>query len=148
MPERQHGTAVAIDGRAVLIRGPSGSGKSDLALRLIAAGARWPGLRGEPVLVADDQVELSLVDEHVLVRAPATIAGMIEVRGVAILRLPHVPEARLALVVDLVACDMVERLPKPDKTSILGVAVPKLSLDAFQVSAPLKVLAALAGLPT
>ncbi len=147
-PERRHGTAVAVNGRAVLIRGPSGSGKSDLALRLIAAGARWPGLRGEPVLVADDQVELSLVDGMVIASPPAVLAGRIEVRGVGILRLPHAPEARLALVVDLVASDAVERLPQADATLILGVAVPRISLEAFQGSAPLKVLAALAGLPT
>ena len=73
-----HATAVAIDGRAVLLRGPSGSGKSDLALRLIDAGAR---------LVADDQSELSRRGDVLMVRAPATIAGLIEVRGLGILRL-------------------------------------------------------------
>ena len=85
-------TAIAIDGRAVLFRGPSGAGKSDLALRLIDDGAR---------LVADDQVELRREGEHILVRAPATIAGLIEIRGVGILRVDALAEAKLAMFADL-----------------------------------------------
>ncbi len=144
MPERRHGTAVAVDGRAVLIRGPSGSGKSDLALRLIAAGARWPGLRGEPVLVADDQVELSLVDGMVVVSPPAVLAGRIEVRGIGILSVPYLPQARLSLVADLIAREAITRLPEPDTVLILGVPLPRIDLDAFAASAPAKLLAALA----
>src|SRR5437588_4116292 len=98
-----HGTAVAIDGRAVLLRGPSGAGKSDLGLRLIDAGAR---------LIADDQSELQRVGDTIAVRAPATIAGLIEVRGVGILRLDVEAEAPLALAVDLVAPEALERLPE------------------------------------
>ena len=101
---RVHGTTVALDGAGVLIRGPSGSGKSDLALRLIDAGAR---------LVADDQTELWRRGEAVLARSPATIAGQIEVRGIGILSLPHLDEVPLRLVVDLIAPDAVERLPEP-----------------------------------
>lgn len=145
MPERQHGTAVAVGGRAVLIRGPSGAGKSDLALRLIAGGYRWPGLEGEPRLVGDDQVELTAVEGEVIVSAPATIAGMLEVRGVGIVRLPHVPLARLVLVVDLVGDSSVPRLPEPASITLAGRAVPRLFLEAFTASAPIKVLAALAG---
>ncbi len=88
-----HATAIAIDGRAVLLRGASGSGKSDLALRLIDAGAR---------LVADDQSELWRRGEAIIVRAPATIAGLLEVRGIGIVRLDALPEAPLALIADLV----------------------------------------------
>src|SRR5580658_2542678 len=88
-----HATAVAIGGRAVLLRGPSGSGKSDLALRLIDAGAR---------LVADDRSELWRAGDAILVRSPATIAGLIEARGVGILTVDPLPTARLALIVDLV----------------------------------------------
>ncbi len=146
MPERQHGTAVAIDGRAVLIRGPSGSGKSDLALRLIAAGARWPGLRGEPVLVADDQVELSLADGGVVVSPPAAIAGRIEVRGLGILSVPYLPQARLSLIADLIAREAIARLPEPDKVLILGVPIPRIDLDAFAASAPAKILVMLAAM--
>src|SRR5438105_13569254 len=89
-----HATAIAIEGQAVLLRGPSGAGKSDLGLRLIDAGAR---------LIADDQSELQRVGDTIAVRAPATIAGLIEVRGVGILRLDVEAEAPLALAVDLVA---------------------------------------------
>src|SRR5437588_5560986 len=88
-----HGTAVAIDGRGVLLRGPSGSGKSDLALRLIDAGAR---------LVADDQTELRRDGDAIIARAPPTIAGMIEVRGLGIVRIEALPAAPVALLVDLV----------------------------------------------
>src|SRR5580658_5234693 len=84
-----HATAVAIGARAVLLRGPSGSGKSDLALRLIDAGAR---------LVADDRCQLSREADAIVVRAPAAIAGLIEVRGIGILGVDTVPEARLALI--------------------------------------------------
>src|SRR5580693_1856546 len=93
-----HATTVAIDGRGVLLRGPSGSGKSDLALRLIDAGAR---------LVADDQSELSRHGETIIVRAPAAIAGLIEVRGVGILRVDTIAEAPLALVADLTTPELI-----------------------------------------
>ena len=144
VPERLHGTAVAVDGRAVLIRGPSGSGKSDLALRLIAAGARWPGLRGEPVLVADDQVELCLLDGMVIASPPAVLAGRIEVRGIGILSVPYQPQARLSLVADLIAREAITRLPEPATALILGVSLPRIDIDAFAASAPAKLLAALA----
>jgi HPr kinase/phosphorylase len=134
-----HATTVAIGGRGVLLRGASGSGKSDLALRLIDAGAR---------LVADDQSELWRDGEAVLVRAPATIAGLIEVRGLGIVHLDPLPVARLTLVVDLVAQDAVERLPEQRSETILGVSIPLVALAPFEASTPAKlrlVLAAAAG---
>jgi HPr kinase/phosphorylase len=130
-----HATAVALGDRAVLLRGPSGSGKSDLALRLIDAGAR---------LVADDQSELRRDGDAVLVRAPATIGGLIEVRGVGIIRLDPLPAARLSLVVDLVAPDTVERLPEPRREVILGLSFPLVALAPFEPSAPVKLRLALA----
>jgi serine kinase of HPr protein (carbohydrate metabolism regulator) len=130
-----HATTVAIGGRGVLLRGPSGSGKSDLALRLIDAGAR---------LVADDQSELWRDGEAVLARAPATIAGLIEVRGLGIVRLDSLPVARLALVVDLVAPDAIERLPEQRSEAILGVSIPLVALAPFEASAPAKLRLALA----
>ena len=87
---RVHGTTVALQGEGVLLRGPSGSGKSDLALRLIDAGAR---------LVADDQTELKRAADGLVARSPAAIAGRIEVRGVGILDVPTVASAPLRLVV-------------------------------------------------
>ena len=129
-----HATAIAIDGRAVLLRGPSGAGKSDLALRLIDAGAR---------LVADDQVELRRAGGRVLVRAPAAIAGLVEVRGVGILRLEPLREAALAMCVDLVPSAEVERLPEIGSEDVLGLAVPSIALSPFEASAAAKLRFAL-----
>jgi HPr kinase/phosphorylase len=132
-----HATTVAIDGRAVLLRGPSGSGKSDLALRLIDAGAR---------LVADDQSELSREGDAILVRAPTATTGLIEARGVGILQLDPLTVARLALVVDLVAPERIERLPEAASAAILGIAVPLIALAPFEASAPTKLRLALSAL--
>jgi serine kinase of HPr protein (carbohydrate metabolism regulator) len=141
--ERLHGTAVAFGGRAVLIRGPSGVGKSDLALRILAGGAEWPGLP-RPLLVADDQVLVERENGDVLVSSPAAIAGKLEVRGVGLITVPYARSAKLALVIDLVDREVVPRLPEPESTAVLGVSIPRLALDAFSAAAPLKVLAALA----
>ena len=129
-----HATAIAIDGRAVLLRGPSGAGKSDLALRLIDGGAR---------LIADDQVELRRAGEHVLITAPAEIAGLMEVRGVGILRIERLAEAALAMCVDLVPSAEVERLPEIRCEDVLGVAVPSVPLSPFEASAAAKLRFAL-----
>jgi serine kinase of HPr protein (carbohydrate metabolism regulator) len=138
-----HATANAIDGRAVLLRGAPGAGKSDLGLRLIDAGGR---------LVADDQSELTRRGESIIVRAPATIAGLIEVRGVGLFRVAALAEAPVALIVDLVAPEAVERLPEPRHETIFGVAVPLLELAPFEASAAAKLRFAVgtftgAGLP-
>jgi serine kinase of HPr protein (carbohydrate metabolism regulator) len=125
-----HGTTVEIEGKAVLIRGPSGSGKSDLALRLMDRGA---------LLVADDQTELAAKDGRLIASAPAAIAGLVEARGVGVVRVPHRPWAPLALVVDLVRPDRVERLPEAVAASFLGQEVPLLHLAAFEASTPAKV---------
>lgn len=87
-----HASAVAVNGRAVLILGQSGAGKSGLALRLIALGA---------TLVADDQVVLRRRGDALIASAPDRLAGMVEVRGVGLLRIACVPEAVVALAVDL-----------------------------------------------
>jgi HPr kinase/phosphorylase len=128
-----HATAVSIGGCALLLRGASGSGKSDLALRLIDAGAR---------LVADDQSELCREGDRVIVRAPATIAGLLEVRGVGIMRLDALAEAPVALVVDLVA-EGVERLPAQSTEWILGLALPLIAVRPFEASAAAKLRLAL-----
>lgn len=129
-----HATAIAIDGRAVLLRGPSGAGKSDLALRLIDSGAR---------LVADDQAELRRAGERVMVRAPAEIAGLIEVRGIGILQVEPLVEAALAMCVDLVLSAKVERLPEIRSEDVLGLAVPSIALSPFEASAAAKLRFAL-----
>jgi HPr kinase/phosphorylase len=129
-----HATAVAIGGRAVLLRGPSGSGKSDLALRLIDAGA---------CLVADDQSEIGRRGDVLMARAPATIAGLFEVRGLGILRLDAPAEAPISLIADLTAADRIERLPSRRAETILGIAVPLIAIAPFEASAAAKLRLAL-----
>ncbi len=114
----------------VLLRGASGSGKSDLALRLIDRGAR---------LVADDQVELTERDGELFADAPETIRGLFEVRGVGLVEVPCVRGVRLALVVDLVASDEVPRLPESATVEYGGRAIPALRLSPFESSAGAKV---------
>jgi len=129
-----HATAIAIGGRAVLLRGPSGCGKSDLGLRLIDAGGQ---------LVSDDQCELSRAGDRVVVRPPPAIAGLIEVRGIGIVRLDPLMQAPLALIVDLVAPETIERLPEPKFEQILGIDLPVTALAAFEISAAAKLSLAL-----
>jgi HPr kinase/phosphorylase len=136
---RVHGTSIALGGDGILLRGPSGSGKSDLALRLIDTGA---------CLVADDQTELFRVGDRIEMRAPAAIAEQIEVRGVGILRVPSVASAPLRLVVDLVAPEVIERLPEPRSCVLLNRSFPCLSLAPFEASAPAKLRLALGALGT
>ena len=124
-----HATCVEIDGTAVLLRGPSGAGKSDLALRLIDQGAK---------LVADDQVSLEPGEGGLGVTAPEALAGLLEVRGVGLCRLPHVTRAWVKLVVDLVDGTEVERMPAVETTAIAGVRLPLLRLAPFEASAPAK----------
>jgi len=126
---RIHATAVAIDGRAVLLRGASGAGKSDLALRLIDAGAR---------LVTDDQSELFRRDEAIFVRPPKRISGLIEVRGIGIVRIDAMAEAPVVLIVDLVASDQVERLPERRREPLFGLTLPVVALAPFEASTPAK----------
>jgi len=134
---RVHGTSVALGGDGILLRGPSGSGKSDLALRLIDGGAR---------LVSDDQTELRVFGKELRMSAPPSIAGRLEVRGVGILRVPAVASAQLRLVVDLVPEGDIERLPEPRLCEILGRAFRVLRLSSFEASAPAKLRAAVRAL--
>ncbi len=132
--EQIHATCIAVDidgaWTGVLLRGPSGCGKSDLALRVIEAGAR---------LIADDRTDLSERDGAVVATAPPALAGLIEVRGLGILRMEALPEAAVGLVVDLVAPDDVERLPEPETTRLVGRSVAAVRLTPFEISAPTKV---------
>jgi HPr kinase/phosphorylase len=127
MAERStvHASAVLVGARAVLIRGPSGSGKSRLALALIAAAkTHLPFAR----LVADDRVELQACHGRLLVRAPSALAGLIEVRGVGIRRVPHELVAVVGTVVDLGAD--AQRLPDPSErqTMIDGIPLRRLAV--------------------
>ncbi len=137
------GTAVALNGTALLLTGKSGSGKSDLALRLIDAGAQ---------LIADDRIELILRGGRLHCRAPRdmppVLKGRIEARGVGIVSVP-VAEGSVPLqwCVDLVPGGPVERLPAAESRRFLGVDVPLLRLDPFEASAVAKLRLAAAGDP-
>lgn len=134
-PLLMHATAVAVGGRVVLLRGPSGSGKSDLALRLIDAGGQ---------LVSDDYSELRREKDAIFVRAPEPISGLIEVRGIGIFRLDALAEAPLALIADLVAAQHIDRLPEPRSETIFGLAIPVVAIAPFEASAAAKLRLALA----
>jgi len=137
-----HGTCVAFGAHAALLRGSSGSGKSDLALRFLALPADG-GMA--PCLVADDQVVVEAQAGGLVVSAPDTLAGKLEVRGLGIMTLPHVTQAKLVLIVDFVASDEVPRMPPEPlpRVTLLGVSVPNLQLAPFEDSAPLKLKMAL-----
>lgn len=131
--ETVHATTVAKDGRAVLISGRSGSGKSDLALRLLDRGF---------VLVSDDQTYLRIDDGRMLASAPPTIRGKLEVRGIGIVEVPSVDDVILCLAVEL-ASD-IERMPAEGLSRvILGRSIPSVGIDATTASAPAKVAMAL-----
>lgn len=131
-----HGTAVLLSGSAyppsaVFLRGISGSGKSDLAFRLCEAGAS---------LICDDQVLFERRQDNIHVSVVDSIRGLLEVRGVGLLRYPvSGGSSRLRLIVDLVPREEVPRLPEWEKEDILGVSVPRISLHAFDASAAFKV---------
>ncbi|PCI31847.1 MAG: hypothetical protein COB54_08980 [Alphaproteobacteria bacterium] len=133
-----HATGIWLDGKGVLLRGPSGSGKSELALRLMGLGAE---------LVGDDYVEVSRAQGGlVIMKAPPNISGLIEVRHVGILAVPFRPMAEVDLVLDLVSRRKVaqlDRLPEQKTTLIEAVAVPCLDFDALAAAAPEKLRAAL-----
>lgn len=129
-----HASAVLVGARAVLIRGPSGCGKSRLALELIQA-ARSGALRFAR-LVGDDRVHVEAAHGRLLVRPAATLAGLIEVRGVGIIKLPHEPSAVVGLVADLAAD--TERLPDApqQRTELEGIALPRLAVAAGEPALP------------
>jgi HPr kinase/phosphorylase len=121
-----HASCAARDGAGVLLLGAAGSGKSDLVLRLLDRGF---------MLVADDRVDV----EDGVARAPAALAGLLEIRGLGILRLPWVPQARLVLAVSLGSAPA--RLPEPQRHPVLDL--PLLALDPTAASAPQRVSLAL-----
>lgn len=131
--ETLHATSVAIDGRVVLLRGPSGSGKSDLALRLIDRGA---------ALVSDDYTLVKRIDGRLVATAPDTIRGKMEVRGIGIVAMAALTDAPVALIADLF--DPVDRMPlEPVHRTVAGIAVPVVKIAPFEASAPIKVELAL-----
>jgi serine kinase of HPr protein (carbohydrate metabolism regulator) len=131
--ETVHGSCVAADGRAVLITGPSGSGKSDLTLRLLDRGF---------TLVSDDQTIVRKDGTRLIASAPSTIAGKLEIRGIGIVEMERVDNVPVALIVELTS--EFQRLPDDSRERpILGVKLPLISIDAMTASAPSKVALAL-----
>ena len=131
--ENLHASTVARDGRAVLISGPSGSGKSDLALRMLDRGF---------TLVSDDRTIVRKEGERLVASAPGTIKGKLEVRGVGIVEMESLDNVPVAMVVELRSD--IERFPDDGRERlILGTAIPLISVDATTASAPSKVAVAL-----
>lgn len=145
-----HGTCVALGGRGVLLRGVPGSGKSDLALRFISQFGAGAGAGGDTriaSLVADDQVLLTRIGDGLQARAPRTIRGRMEVRGIGIVDAAYEKTSSLVLIADLVAAEDVPRLPDfpLPYENVHGVALPVLKMYPFEISAPVKLKLALTG---
>lgn len=121
-----HATAVSIGGEGVLLLGPSGAGKTDLAIRLIHAGA---------CLIADDRVQLTAASGRLHASAPENLREVIELRGIGLIRLNAGDAAPLSLAVTCTPLTP-ERLPPPSYFEAEGLRVPHISLDPFHASAP------------
>jgi serine kinase of HPr protein (carbohydrate metabolism regulator) len=128
-----HASAVLVGPRAVLIQGSAGSGKSALALALLQAAAT--GALPFARLVADDRAHVEAAHGRLLARPAPALAGLIEVRGLGVRRVPYEPLAVVGMVVDLGRAD-VERLPAPShrQAEIAGIALPRLAVAAGQNS--------------
>lgn len=131
--ESLHASSVALEGRAVLISGPSGSGKSDLSLRLLDRGF---------TLVSDDQTIIKKDGSRLVASAPQNIAGKLEIRGIGIVDVERIDNVPVALIVELMG--EIQRLPDDSRQRpILGVMLPLVTIDAMTASAPSKVAIAL-----
>ena len=131
--ETLHASCVARNGRAILISGRSGSGKSDLALRLIDRGAQ---------LVSDDYTIVRRVNGRLLAKAPVNIDGKIEIRGVGIVKMETATDVPVCLMVDLNS--NVERMPAQGEARwVAGIQIPTIAVNALEASAPVKVEVAL-----
>jgi serine kinase of HPr protein (carbohydrate metabolism regulator) len=131
--ETVHASTVAADGRAVVIMGPSGSGKSDLALRLLDRGF---------TLVSDDQTTVKRDGDKLVASAPPNIAGKLEIRGIGIVEMETIGSIPVALLVELTS--EIQRLPDENRERpLLGIKLPLISIDAMTASAPSKVALAL-----
>ena len=146
MSQTVHATTISLNGLGVLLRGAPGSGKSSLALQLIEAqgsGLGQENLLG--MLVSDDQTILTLKDGLLLASPPDSIAGLLELRGVGLVKVSFAQIVTLRLVVDLKPAVQIERMPEPEKlrADLLGVVLPRIEVDPNQPSAAARVRTAL-----
>lgn len=140
--ELKHATAVALGDAAAIIVGPSGSGKSDFALRCLAMAPN-PICARSFKLVSDDQTQLSIVDGRLIATCPPTIAGKIEVRGIGIVEVNWCDNLEVALIVNLTQRHVLRLPAEEERERLLGISVRCISLNPWEVSAPLKLALAL-----
>ena len=128
-----HATGLVLGRTGIVLRGPSGSGKSFLALMLLD---RWESHGLGAKLVADDRLDLEATGKGIVMHAPAAIAGLIELRGRGIVTRPHVAKASLHLVVDLVP--RLERMVEEQElvVDLMGVSVPRCPVPKAGITVP------------
>ena len=147
MKEQQiclHGTCVCVNGEGVLLLGEPGTGKSDLALRLLDEPGY--GISESPMrskLVSDDQVIVTRHEDRLIASPPPTIHGKLEIRGLDIVTLATQPSVALSLVVKLKIQSRIKRLPNHATFNILGSVLPLVEIDGNSASAPARLRAAL-----
>ena len=127
--KRLHATSVAIEDNGVAIFGDSGSGKSDLALRLIDSGA---------TLISDDITVFSKSEKNIHLFGVENTKGLLEVRELGIITVPYIEGIRLKLVIKLTDKE-IERIPKKNQTNLLGLKFPKLEINGKNSSSVVKV---------
>ena len=130
--ENIYATCLELNHKGILLIGPSGSGKSDLALRLIK--------EKNANLISDDRTNIELVSDSIIATCPQTIQGLLEVRGIGIVKIPHKEQTKISLVIELTNnLEEIERLPQDETTTLLGVEIKKIRLYPFELSAVHKV---------
>lgn len=140
-----HATAIAAEGRAAIIMGESGAGKSDLALRALTSPFVDAGRLITAWLVADDQVVVERVGDRLVASPPPAIAGKLEVRGIGIVEFPHVSGVELQLAVRLRPVQEIERLPVGERYGLLGLGLPLVEIDGGEPGAVARLMLALLG---
>lgn len=126
-----HATCIKLKNKGILFLGLSGSGKSDLALRLI--------INHKAKLIADDRVDVCVKGDKVYASSPKILKGLLEVRGIGIVPIKHLSQNRIHCVVELIS-SKPDRMPENMKYEINGVKLPLIKLNPFEVSAPEKII--------